>query len=229
MLLTLPQLLAPEEVAHIRARLLAPEAIWHDGARSAGSQAVTFKHNQQLAQNCPVLPELQALVLDALGRDPLVFSAALPKKIFNPLFNRYSDSGQHYGAHIDGAVLHSQRPDQWVRTDLSCTVFLAEPDSYDGGELVIQDTLGTQSIKLAAGDAVLYPGNRLHEVTPVTRGERLASFFWIESMVRSEEQRHLLFDMDMALLKLRQRHGESDETLRLSDTYHRLLRLWADT
>jgi PKHD-type hydroxylase len=126
-------------------------------------------------------------------------------------------------------MLHSKQPDQWVRTDLSCTLFLADPGSYDGGELVIQDLLGAQRIKLAAGDAVLYPGNRLHEVTPVTRGERLASFLWIESMVRSEEQRQLLFDMDMALLKLRQRHGESSETLRLSDTYHRLLRLWADT
>ena len=229
MLLTLQNLLTADEVAHARALLDSPEARWNEGALSAGSQAVAFKHNRQLAQDCACLPELQNLVLTALRRDPLLFSAALPKKIFNPMFNRYGGETNHYGAHIDGAVLHSKQPDQWVRTDLSCTLFLADPGSYDGGELVIQDLLGAQRIKLAAGDAVLYPGNRLHEVTPVTRGERLASCLWIESMVRSEEQRQLLFDMDMALLKLRQRHGESSETLRLSDTYHRLLRLWADT
>ena len=229
MLLTFKQLLTPEELARARALLLAPEAEWHEGARSAGSQAVAHKHNRQLAPNSPGTDELQALILGALRRDALLFSAALPKKIFNPLFNRYGGDSNHYGAHIDGAVLHSQRPDQWVRTDLSCTVFLADPDSYDGGELHIPDPLGPQRVKLAAGDAVLYPGHHLHEVTPVTRGERLASFFWIESMVRGDEQRRLLFDMDMALLALRQRHGESEETVRLSGTYHRLLRLWAST
>ncbi|MGV3493390.1 MAG: Fe2+-dependent dioxygenase, partial [Ramlibacter sp.] len=174
--------------------------------------------------------ELQALVLAALQRDALLFSATLPRRIFNPLFNRYGGGSNHYGAHVDGAVLHSRNPAQWVRTDLSCTLFLNEPHEYDGGELVIQEPQGERRVKLAAGDLVLYPGTTLHEVTPVTRGERLASFFWIESMVRGGEQRQLLFEMDMALLKLRRALGEDHaEVVRLTGTYHNLLRMWADT
>ena len=225
----LKQLLTPDELAQARALLQAGDAPWIDGRRSAGEQALRQKNNLQLAQDSPAATALRALVLAAVQRDALLFSAALPKKIFNPLFNRYGDQANHYGAHVDGAVLHSRATQQWVRTDVSCTVFLSAPDEYDGGELVVQDTWGEQAIKLPAGDAVLYPGTSVHEVRPVTRGTRLASFFWIESMVRSDEQRRLLFDMDMALLALRQRHGESEEATRLAGTYHNLLRLWADT
>lgn len=229
MLIHLKQLLTAEELAQARALLLAADAPWIDGRRSAGEQALRQKNNEQLAQDSASATTLRALVLAALQRDALFFSAALPKKIFNPLFNRYSGAANHYGAHVDGAVLRSRATEQWVRTDVSCTLFLSEPDEYDGGELVVHDTYGQQAVKLQAGDAVLYPGTSVHEVRPVTRGARVASFFWIESMVRSDEQRRLLFDMDMALLALRQRHGEGDEATRLTGTYHNLLRMWAST
>lgn len=229
MLLHLKNILTREELATARS-LLGLGAPWVDGRSSAGGQAVARKNNEQLAQDSDVSRRLQALVLGAVQRDPLFFSAALPRKIFNPLFNRYSGASNHYGAHIDGAVLHSRNPAQWVRTDISCTLFLAEPDEYDGGELVIQDLQGEQRIKLPAGDLVLYPGTTLHQVTPVTRGARLASFFWIESMVRSDEQRRLLFEMDLALVKLRNAHGEQEPSVvQLTGTYHNLLRMWADT
>ena len=229
MLLHLKNLFTESELAQARGLLLAADAPWTDGRRSAGAQAVQVKHNQQLAQDSASAATLRALVLGALQRDSLLFSAALPRKIFNPLFNRYGGDANHYGAHVDGAVLHSRASDDWVRTDLSCTVFLSAPDEYEGGELVIHDTFGPQRVKLPAGDAVLYPGTSLHEVLPVTRGVRIASFLWIESMVRSEEQRRLLFDMDMALLALRQREGESAEATRLTGVYHNLLRMWART
>ena len=229
MLLHLKNVLRPEELASARA-LLGEDAPWVDGRGSAGGQAVTQKNNEQLAQDSAQAAQLRALVLAAVRRDPLFFSAALPRRIFNPLFNRYRGGSNHYGAHIDGAILHSREPAQWVRTDLSCTLFLAQPDEYDGGELVIREAQGERRIKLAAGDLVLYPGSTLHEVTPVTRGARIASFFWIESMVRSTERRQLLFEMDMALLKLRARCGEDDPALvQLTGTYHNLLRMWADT
>lgn len=229
MLLHLKNLLTPDELTRGRALLMADDAPWIDGRRSAGDQAVLAKNNQQLAQDSPSAATLRALVLGALRRDALLFSAALPKKIFNPLFNRYAGEANHYGAHVDGAVLHSRADTQWVRTDVSCTVFFSQPDEYEGGELLVHDTYGEQRIKLPAGDAVLYPGTSVHEVLPVTGGVRLASFLWIESMVRSDERRRLLFDMDMALLALRQRHGESAEATRLTGVYHNLLRQWADT
>lgn len=231
MLLHLKNLLGPEELARARA-LLDDAAPWTDGASTAGGQAVAHKRNAQLAQDSAQAAELQQLVLAALRRDPLFFSAALPRKIFNPLFNRYSGDMNHYGPHVDGAVLHSRASQEWVRTDLSCTLFLADPDEYDGGELRVHDShggLASHAVKLAAGDALLYPGTSVHEVTPVTRGARLASFFWIESMVRSDEQRRTLFELDMNLLRLRQRHGESAETIALSGVYHNLLRQWAST
>jgi len=229
MLIHLKQLLTADEVRQARALLQATDAPWIDGRRSAGAQAVQAKNNEQLAQDSPSAAALRALVLAAVQRDPLFFSAALPKKIFNPLFNRYGGGMNFYGAHVDNAVLHSRDPDQWVRTDVSCTVFLAEPGEYDGGELVVHDTYGQQAVKLPAGDAVLYPGTSVHEVRPVTRGARLASFFWIESMVGGGEQRRLLFELDMALLALRKNHGESDETTRLTGIYHNLLRMWGNT
>lgn len=228
MLLHLKQLLTPDEVRTAQA-LLGDDAPWVDGRSSAGAQAVTQKNNQQLAQDSAASRQLQALVLAALQRDPLFFSATLPRKIFNPLFNRYSGAANFYGTHVDGAVLHSSASGEWVRSDISCTVFLADPGSYDGGELTIHDSYGEQRVKLPAGDAVIYPGTSVHRVAPVTRGARIASFFWIESMVRHDEQRRLLFDLDMNLLKLRQQHGESPETTALTGVYHNLLRQWANT
>jgi PKHD-type hydroxylase len=228
MLLHLKNLLRPDELARARA-LLGHEAPWTDGRSTAGGQAVTLKRNEQLAQDSAQAAELQQMVLGAVRRDPQFFSAALPRKIFNPLFNRYRVGADRYGAHVDGAVLHSKATQEWVRTDVSCTLFLADPDDYDGGELRVEDSYGSRGVKLAAGDAVLYPGTSVHEVTPVTRGERLASFFWIESMVRSDEQRRILFELDMNLLKLRQQLGETPETTALTGVYHNLLRQWADT
>jgi PKHD-type hydroxylase len=229
MLLHLKNILQPAELATARS-LLDPDAPWMDGRSSAGAQAHAQKNNEQLAQDSPQAAQLRELVLAALQRDPVFFSAALPHRIFNPLFNRYGGGSNHYGAHVDGAVLHSRHPAQWVRSDLSCTLFLSDPAEYDGGELLVHEAQGERRIKLAAGDLVLYPGSTLHEVTPVTRGARLASFFWVQSMVRGPEQRQLLFDMDMALLKLRQRHGDADAAVvQLTGTYHNLLRMWADT
>ena len=229
MLIQLKNVLTADELARGRALLMAHGTPWIDGRRSAGAQAVQQKSNEQLAQDSDVAAQMRQLVLGAVRRDALLFSAALPRKFFNPLFNRYTGESNHYGNHIDGAVLHSRADDVWVRTDVSCTLFFSEPDEYDGGELVVQDTYGEQRVKLPAGDAVLYPGTSLHQVTPVTRGARIASFFWIESMVRSDEKRRLLFDMDMALLALRQRDGESAEATRLTGTYHNLLRMWGST
>lgn len=228
MLIHLKNVLTPEELRQARA-LLGDDAPWVDGRTSAGGQAVTQKANRQLAQDSDAAAKLQALVLAAVRRDPVFFSAALPRRIFNPLFNRYDPEAPRYGPHVDGAVLHSRATQEWVRTDISCTLFLADPAEYDGGELSVQDTFGSRRVKLPAGDAVLYPGTSVHEVTPVTRGARLASFFWIESMVRSDERRRLLFDLDMNLLKLRERHGETAEATALTGIYHNLLRQWAST
>ena len=229
MLIHLKNLLTADEVRAARTLLQAPDAPWIDGRASAGDQAVRVKNNRQLAQDSAAAATLRERVLAALRRDPLFLSAALPKKIFNPLFNRYGGEANAYGAHVDGAVLNSRATGERVRTDLSCTLFLSDPADYDGGELLVHDRAAPQRVKLPAGDAILYPGSSVHEVRPVTRGVRLASFFWIESMVRSGERRGLLFDMDMALLALRQRDGESAEATRLTGTYHNLLRLWADT
>lgn len=229
MLLHLKNILTPDERQRARALLQDPQAPWIDGRSSAGGQAVTQKQNQQLAQDSDASRELQALVLTAVRRDPMFFSATLPRRIFNPLFNRYSGDTNTYGPHVDGAILHSRAEQQWVRSDISCTLFLTDPDEYDGGELTVSDTYGTRGVRLPAGDLVIYPGTSVHQVTPVTRGARIASFFWIESMVRSDEQRRLLYDLDMHLLTLRQRHGESPETTALTGTYHNLLRMWAST
>lgn len=228
MLLRLPEFLPRDQVLAMR-QALETSSDWTDGRSTAGHQAVAVKHNEQLAQDSAVAQALQTQVLQAVHGHALLMSAALPRRVFNPLFNRYRPEHPSYGAHIDGAVLHSRRSQEWVRSDVSCTVFLSEPESYDGGELLIHDTFGPQRVKLAAGDAVLYPSSSLHEVTAVTRGARLASFFWIESMVRSDEQRRLLFELDMNLLSLRQRHGEAAETTALTGTYHNLLRMWGHT
>jgi len=227
MLVHIPHILSPQQVRQIRSELA--RASWRDGRATAGAQAVQVKNNEQLAQDSPQWQPLQALIVQAVRQHPAFLSAALPKKIFNPLFNRYGGTSNFYGAHIDNAILHARQPEQYVRSDVSCTLFLADPDEYDGGELTIHDTYGSQQVKLPAGDLVLYPSTSLHEVRPVTRGQRIASFFWVESMVRSDEQRRLLYELDMTLLRLRQRHGETAETTALSGTYHNLLRMWADT
>lgn len=229
MFLQLKNILTPQEVQTARALLQAPAAPWRDGRSSAGGQALAHKRNQQLAQDSPEAAQLRALVLAALQRDALFFSAALPKRIFNPLFNRYGGDSNFYGDHVDGAVLRSHYPEQWVRSDLSCTIFLADPDEYEGGELLIREAQGERAIKLPAGDMVLYPSSTVHQVAPVTCGARIASFFWVESMVRSLEQRQLLFQMDMNLLRLRADVGETaPAVVGLTGTYHNLLRMWAD-
>ena len=231
MLLHIPQVLDADALAQAQALLAG--AGWADGRLSAGPQAATVKHNQQLPPDSAALAPLRALVLAALDRHALFFSAALPKRVLPPLFNRYAGEHNHYGNHVDQAIRQAG-PGQRLRTDLSCTLVHSPPEAYAGGELVIesapgQGSVGQQRIKLAAGDALLYPGTSVHRVEPVTRGERLACFFWIESLVRSAEQRALLFNMDLALMQLRQRHGEDDATVSLTGSYHNLLRLWADT
>lgn len=226
MLLTLDNVVQPSELQQFRQ--LLTEASWEDGALSAGTQARQVKNNDQLPHDCAAAQYIRQRILAGLDRQPLFFSATLPLKVFTPRVNRYLGSRNHYGSHIDNAV--RVLPDgQRVRTDISCTVFLSDPDEYDGGELTIHDTYGTKQVKLPAGSAVIYPGTSLHEVTPVTRGARIASFLWIESMVRSDEQRRLLFELDMNLLKLRERHGETPETTALTGVYHNLLRQWAST
>jgi PKHD-type hydroxylase len=227
MLLQLPCILNPEEIAHAQA--LLSTAPWADGRTGAGEQAKQVKNNEQLDHDGEAARTIRTMVLRALDRSPTFFSAALPKKVFPPRLNRYGGDSNFYGNHIDGAVRYTPGTGERVRTDVSCTVFLSDPDSYDGGELCIADTYGEQSIKLPAGHMVLYPSTSLHQVKPVTRGHRLACFFWIESMVRSDEQRRLLYELDMNLLGLRSRHGETDETTGLTGVYHNLLRMWADT
>jgi PKHD-type hydroxylase len=227
MLLHLPHVLTPEEVQH--AQTLLASAPWADGRKGAGEQARQVKSNEQLDHSCAQAQSIRALVLQALERNLLFFSAALPKRVFPPRLNRYGGDSNFYGNHIDGAVRYMPDTGQRVRTDVSCTIFLSDPDSYDGGELCIADTFGEQAVKLTAGHMILYPGTSLHQVKPVIRGYRLACFFWIESMVRSDEQRRLLYELDMNLLALRQRHGETDETTALTGVYHNLLRMWADT
>ena len=230
MLITLPHILSPDELH--RVRQLLDTAPWQDGRESAGPQARTVKNNEQLPHDCEAAQTIRQLVTAGLNRSAIFFSAALPLRVFTPRVNRYSGHTNHYGAHIDNAVrLKGGEPGNpnYVRTDVSCTVFLSEPHEYDGGELTVSDTFGTRGVKLPAGHAVLYPGTSLHEVTPVTRGHRLACFFWIQSMVRSDERRRLLYELDMNLLSLRGRHGETAETTALTGTYHNLLRMWAET
>jgi PKHD-type hydroxylase len=230
MLLQIPQVLDASALRQAREMLAA--AAWVDGRATAGPQAAQAKRNQQLDPATPAAQALRALVLQALDGHALFFSAALPKRVLPPQFNRYSGETNHYGDHVDQAIRYGgqgSEPGLRIRTDLSCTLFLSDPTNYDGGELVIEHSFGPQRVKLAAGDLVLYPGTSVHRVEPVTRGARLAAFFWIESMVRRDDQRQLLFDMDMALMRLRGTHGESPETVRLTGTYHNLLRMWADS
>lgn len=227
MLLHLRQVLAPDEISRVLGLLAA--APWGDGRLTAGSQSAVAKNNEQLPEDTEASQAAQAIVLRGLQRHPLLFSAALPKQISPPLFNRYGGSANSFGNHVDGAVRYLRNGAGRVRTDISCTLFLAEPGDYDGGELVVNDTYGEKRVKLPAGDLVLYPGTSVHRVEPVTRGFRIGAYFWIQSMVRSDEQRRLLFDMDTHLMSLRTRFGESDPAvIGLTSTYHNLLRAWLD-
>jgi len=226
MLLRVPQVLNADELKQMQSLMAAAE--WVDGKVTAGTQSAQVKRNIQLPESSPEAEAARQIVLTALSRNALFFSAALPKKIYPPLFNQYRD-GMDFGAHIDNAVRTHALTGLHVRTDISCTLFLADPDSYDGGELVVEDTYGQQMVKLPAGDMVLYPGTSLHHVRPVTRGARLASFFWLQSMIRVDAQRTLLFDMDAAIVTLRQQVGDNAAVIRLTGNYHNLIRMWADT
>lgn len=227
MLLPIPDVLTPEQIARARAKLDAAD--WADGRVTAGYQSAKAKDNAQLPEDSPAARELGALVLDALSRNSTFFSAALPKRIYPPLFNRYS-GGQSFGYHVDNAIRYdrSRGGVDAVRTDLSATLFLSSPDEYDGGELIIEDTFGTHSVKLPAGHLVLYPGTSLHKVTPVTRGARLASFFWMQSMVRDDGQRRLMFELDVSIRRLTQDVPAHPALVQLTGVYHNLLRQWAD-
>ena len=211
-----------------RCRALLAAGCWVDGRITAGSQSAQVKNNLQLPESAPASAAARAIVLEGLERSPLFFAAALPKRIFPPLFNRYEGAANAFGNHIDNAVRTVGTTGQRVRTDLSATLFLSDPAAYEGGELVIEDTYGPRLVKLAAGDLVLYPSTSVHRVEPVTHGARLASFLWIESMVRDDGQRRILYDLDMAILDLRQSYGEIAPAVRLTGTYHNLLRRWAD-
>ena len=211
-----------------RIRGLVDAADWTDGRVTAGTQSAQVKNNLQLPEDSPASREARLIVLDELGRSALFFSAALPKRIFPPLFNRYEGAKNAFGNHVDNAVRTFAPTGEHVRTDLSATLFLSAPDDYDGGELVVQDTYGTHSVKLPAGDLILYPSSSLHRVQPVTRGARVASFFWIQSMIRDVERRRLLFEMDMAILQLRRTQGESEPVVALVACYHNLMRMWAE-
>lgn len=202
---------------------------WVDGRTTGGQQSNSVKNNQQLSPDSQVVRGLEDQVLTALAQHPVFISAALPLKIFPPMFNRYS-VGETYGLHVDNAIRIPPASSARIRTDLSATLFLTEPDAYDGGDLVIEDHFGTQPVKLAAGDMILYPSTTLHRVTPVTKGERISAVFWIQSMVRNNEQRKMLFDLDQSVQSLTTRHGhDAQDVMRLSGIYHNLIRQWAET
>jgi len=226
MLLVIPALLTADEVAEIRQRIDGEQ--WIDGRATAGVQSGLAKHNLQLAAGCERGKEAQAIVLKALAANGLFMSAALPRAIVPPLFNRYDGSEQHsFGNHVDNAIRFVEGGAS-VRTDLSVTVFLSNPEDYAGGELVIEDSYGAHEVKLAAGDAILYPSSSLHRVEPVTSGSRVASFFWVESRVRDDAQRTILLDMDAAIRSLAQSLGDDKpEVVALTGCYHNLLRQWA--
>lgn len=226
MLITLDNVLNADELSALQGMLA--QASWSNGLITAGSQAAQSKNNQQLAEGAPQLPALRRLVLGALNRNAMFFTAALPRQIFPPLFNRYSGSANSFGNHVDGAVRPLPDGSGYLRTDVSATLFLSDPDTYEGGELVIEDTYGTREIKLATGSMVVYPSTSVHQVKPVTRGERLACFMWMQSMVRDVAQRRLLYEMDLALLQLRSSIGDTDPIIRLTGTYHNLLRQWSE-
>jgi PKHD-type hydroxylase len=230
MMLHIPAVLSIEEVNYLRRRLETTD--WVDGKQTVGAQGAQVKQNRQLPELAEVSMELGKIVLTAVQKHPLFFSAALPLHIVPPLFNAYA-GGEHYGLHVDGAI--RQVPNavhglgSQLRTDVSSTLFLCDPDEYDGGELEVIDTYGTHEVKLPAGDLILYPSTSLHQVKPVTRGVRVCSFFWTQSMVRDDARRSMLFDMDQNIQCLRAQLGDSAEVLSLTAQYHNLIRMWAET
>jgi PKHD-type hydroxylase len=226
MLVCVPDVLSKSDVADFRAAMDA--AAWEDGRSTAGAQSATVKKNEQLPPNGETSRQLGERVIKALTANPMFISAAIPKQIFPPLFNRYG-VGQHFGVHVDNAVRGDHLTGIRIRTDLSVTLFLSEPDEYDGGELIIEDYYGSQEVKLPAGHLVLYPATSLHTVTPITRGDRVASFFWIQSMIRDTQARSMIFDLDNTIQALVGRLGRNDrEVVKLSGLYHNLIRHWAE-
>jgi PKHD-type hydroxylase len=228
MLICVPDVLSKAEVADFRA--VMDRAAWEDGRSTAGAQSALVKKNQQLPPDSEVARTLGHRIIGALTANPLFISAAIPRSIFPPLFNRYvAAAGHHFGIHVDNAVRGDPLTGLRIRTDLSVTLFLSEPDDYDGGELVVEDHYGSHEVKLPAGHLVLYPATSLHMVTPVTRGARVASFFWLQSMVRDAQARSMIFDLDTTIQRLAQRLGRDDpETVRLTGLYHNLIRNWAE-
>jgi PKHD-type hydroxylase len=225
MLLQIPAVLTAEQLAH--AREVLQRAEWVDGRITAGHQSARVKQNEQLPEGSTAARELGQLIVESLERNPLFLSAALPLKIFPPLFNRYG-VGHAFGVHVDNAVRQVRGTPHRIRTDLSATLFLSDPADYDGGELTIEDTYGVQNVKLPAGDLILYPATSLHKVQPITRGVRTASFFWLQSMVRDDAERALLFDLDSAIQRLAAAGPEQPAVVQLTGIYHNLLRRWAD-
>ncbi|MFL9498991.1 Fe2+-dependent dioxygenase [Rhodopseudomonas palustris] len=228
MLVCIPEVLPKSEVAEFRRLMDAAE--WEDGRSTAGAQSTMVKRNEQLPPDSDLARALGRRIVSALTANPKFVAAAVPLQIFPPLFNRYAASGgHHFGIHVDNAVRGDHLTGLRIRTDLSVTLFLAEPDEYDGGELVIEDTYGSHEVKLAAGDAVLYPSTSLHMVTPVRRGARVASFFWLQSMIRDAQARSMIYDLDNAIQALVERLGRDDpETVKLTGIYHNLIRYWAE-
>jgi PKHD-type hydroxylase len=226
MILQVPKVLSAEQIAHCRE--IMARASWIDGRVTAGFQSAVVKHNRQLPEDSAEARQLGDMIVGALERSPLFITAALPLRMFPPLFNRY-EGGEAFGAHLDNSIRQIPGTPVRLRTDLSATLFLSAPDDYDGGELVIDDVYGAHAVKLPAGDMVLYPASSLHHVTPVTRGVRLASFFWVQSMVRDDGQRSLLFDLDMAINKVNQALPNYSAVVELTNCYHNLLRRFAET
>lgn len=225
MLLPIPGVLTPEQVSEARSVLNAAD--WIDGRATAGHQSARTKNNLQLPEDHPAAKRVGAMILDALGKNALFISAALPLRVFPPLFNRYA-GGQSFGTHVDNAIRQVTGTGHSIRTDLSATLFLAEPDEYDGGELVVEDTYGVHNVKLPAGHLVLYPATSLHHVRPVTRGARIASFFWIQSMIRDDAERSLLFDLDVSIQRISQDNPNHPSAVQLTGVYHNLVRRWAE-
>ena len=225
MLITIADVLTAEEVT--RARAILDTAEWVDGKVTAGYQAQTVKENFQLPEGHPAAVKLGEMVLAALARSSLFMSAALPLKVFPPMFNRYTGGG-HFGTHVDTAIRALASTGQRIRTDVSATLFLTPPDQYDGGELLVEDTYGLQTVKLPAGHMVLYPATSLHRVSPVTRGARVSSFFWIQSMIRADADRALLYDLDSAIQRLAKESPANPIGVQLTGVYHNLLRRWAE-
>jgi PKHD-type hydroxylase len=225
MMVHIPHVLTAEQVTHCRG--VFAQASWEDGRSTAGHQSAQVKKNLQLPESSPAARALGDLVLGALERSPLFISAVLPQRVFPPLFNRYEPE-MTFGSHVDNAIRPIAGTPLRLRTDISATLFLSDPASYDGGELVVEDTYGSHSVKLPAGDLIVYPSSSLHHVTPITRGVRLASFFWVQSMIRDVSKRALLFDLDTAIMQLTQEVPQSPSLVMLTGVYHNLLRQWAE-